>query len=278
MKKKLICCALLAGLGLAQSAAAQTYDDRWYVGAGAGIGFFDEDRDVADTEYGMIGVGKFITPHISIDAELWHSNPDINVHPFPPSFSGLDVGDRNWELMSLSIVGRYYFTSESRTWDPYIVAGIGAQEHHDGTIVYRTFPEPGFNGSRTGTDVMFMLGLGAQFDLGYPYLRAEIGARFDSDDEGQPGADLDIDEDNGDDNFIDGYLGFEFIFPIGPEAQPAPPPPPPPAKTCAELDDDGDGVNNCDDKCFSEAGSTVGPDGCPVPPPEPVMEPKPFRG
>jgi len=36
--------------------------------------------------------------------------------------------------------------------------------------------------------------------------------------------------------------------------------------TCADLDDDGDGVNNCDDRCPSTpAGTAVGPDGCPVP-------------
>ena len=51
-----------------------------------------------------------------------------------------------------------------------------------------------------------------------------------------------------------------------------------PTKTCADLDDDGDGVNNCNDKCPG-AGQGVGADGCPVPAPEPepVMEPKPFR-
>jgi hypothetical protein len=50
--------------------------------------------------------------------------------------------------------------------------------------------------------------------------------------------------------------------------------------TCSDLDDDGDGVNNCDDKCpGSPAGMAVGADGCPVPAPEPepVPEPKPFR-
>ena len=54
-----------------------------------------------------------------------------------------------------------------------------------------------------------------------------------------------------------------------------------PQKTCADLDDDGDGVNNCNDKCpGSSAGQAVGPDGCPIPAPEPepVMEPKPFKG
>ena len=34
----------------------------------------------------------------------------------------------------------------------------------------------------------------------------------------------------------------------------------------AKLDDDGDVVNNCNDKCpNSTAGQTIGPDGCPVP-------------
>ena len=44
---------------------------------------------------------------------------------------------------------------------------------------------------------------------------------------------------------------------------------------------DGDGVNNCEDKCpNSPAGEQVGADGCaiPAPAPEPVLEPKPFRG
>jgi outer membrane lipase/esterase len=53
-----------------------------------------------------------------------------------------------------------------------------------------------------------------------------------------------------------------------------------PVQTCADLDDDGDGINNCDDKCpTSASGETVGPDGCvaPAPEPEPEMAPKPFR-
>ena len=77
-------------------------------------------------------------------------------------------------------------------------------------------------------------------------------------------------------NFFGGQLGVRYTF--GSAPPPPAPPPAPPAKTCADLDDDGDGVNNCDDKCVTPAGEAVGPDGCPVPAPEPVMEPKPFRG
>ncbi|MGH8028431.1 MAG: autotransporter domain-containing protein [Arenimonas sp.] len=51
------------------------------------------------------------------------------------------------------------------------------------------------------------------------------------------------------------------------------------APDCSALDDDGDGVNNCNDTCpGSAAGQPIGPDGCAVPAAEPVMEAKPFRG
>ena len=269
MKKKLLFCALLAGIGMAQSAAAQSYDDRWYIGAGVGVGFFDNDREVSDDIYGMIGLGKMISPNISIDAELWHSNPDLNdsavVGSFPGTYPDIEVVERNWELLSLSLVGRYHFMTDNEQWHPYIALGIGAQEHHDGT--QRQPLALGFNPSRTGTDVVGLIGVGAQWDLGYPYLRAELGARLDMDDGGSD-----------DENYVDGYLGVEFIFPIGPEAAPVVETPPPPPKTCADLDDDGDGVNNCDDKCpGSTAGEGVGPDGCPVPAPEPEVAPKPYR-
>jgi len=112
MKKKLLCCALLAGIGMAQSAAAQSYDDRWYLGAGVGVGFFDSNRDASDHVYGMIGLGKMITPHISIDAELWHSNPDVasctNGSYGGPGDPGTDIEmvEANRGLNSLSVGGR----------------------------------------------------------------------------------------------------------------------------------------------------------------------------
>src|SRR5690606_3144764 len=57
------------------------------------------------------------------------------------------------------------------------------------------------------------------------------------------------------------------VVPLGPEpVAPVAPAPAPAAPSCADLDDDGDGVNNCDDKCpNSQPGQTIGPDGCPVP-------------
>ena len=74
-------------------------------------------------------------------------------------------------------------------------------------------------------------------------------------------------------------LGFRKAF--GAAAAPAPEPVAEVVQTtCSDLDDDSDGVNNCNDKCpTSAAGEAVGADGCPVPAaePEPVQEAKPFR-
>jgi outer membrane lipase/esterase len=51
-----------------------------------------------------------------------------------------------------------------------------------------------------------------------------------------------------------------------------------PTPDCSALDDDADGVNNCNDACpGSAAGQALGPDGCPAVVEEPAMEPKPFR-
>ena len=76
------------------------------------------------------------------------------------------------------------------------------------------------------------------------------------------------------------WVSYTFDW-NGGDTGPAPEPAPVlPSRTCADLDDDGDGVNNCNDKCpGSSAGQALGADGCPVPAaePEPVMEPKPFR-
>ena len=92
---------------------------------------------------------------------------------------------------------------------------VGASEHHDGT---QTLPQAlGFNKSRVGRNLGLMVGAGIQKDLGYASLRAEIGAKFDQDDEG-----------GSNDYYTDGYAGFSFLFPIGAEAAPAPEPVPEP--------------------------------------------------
>ena len=258
MKKRLLSCALLGALGMAQSAMAQDFDDRWYVTGGAGVGFFDRDRHVSDELYGTLGFGKFVTRNISIDAELWHSDPDLSYGAIPSSsIDSSSPALRNWEMLSLSVVGRYHFIQEGRDWNPYVAFGLGAQRHHDGSIYSTTI---GFAPSRAGTNLLASFGAGIQKDLGRVMMRGEVGLRYDADDNSL----------SSHTHLMDGYMGASLLVPLGAKAEPPPPPPPAapvePQKTCADMDDDGDGVNNCDDKCpASTAGQAVGPDGCPVP-------------
>jgi OmpA-OmpF porin, OOP family len=268
MKRTFISCALLAGMAMANTAMAQDYDDRWYLTAGAGYGVFDGDRNVDNEFYGTLGFGKFLTENFSLDLELWHSNPQLD-YDFDE--------ERNWELMSAALVGRYHF-GEADSWRPYLALGVGSQKHRDGT---QTQPlELGFNESRTGDSLLGIAGIGVQGDLWRGSLRAELGARYDMDDEGLDGGE-----------YVDGYAGVSFVLPLGSRdvAEPAPAAVvSTPTQTCADLDDDRDGVNNCNDRCpGSAAGEGVGADGCaipvqqPQPQPEPLPEPPPptrFRG
>src|SRR5690606_37496169 len=73
--------------------------------------------------------------------------------------------------------------------------------------------------------------------------------------------------DDGPDWFGDVLASVGVVVPLGPEpTAPVAPAPAPTAPSCADMDSDGDGVNDCDDRCpDSQPGQTIGPDGCPVP-------------
>src|SRR5690606_26244651 len=102
-------------------------------------------------------------------------------------------------------------------------------------------------------------GVGAQGDVGRVKVRTELAYRADFDD----GSFANSEEDW----FGDVLASVGVVIPLGPEpTAPVAPAPLPAAPSCADMDSDGDGVNDCDDKCpGSQAGQTIGPDGCPVP-------------
>jgi OOP family OmpA-OmpF porin len=85
-------------------------------------------------------------------------------------------------------------------------------------------------------------------------IRVEGGYRYDFDNKTQPAKS----------GYGDWFLGFSIVSRFGaPAAAPAAVATPPPAD-CSTKDSDGDGVNDCDDKCpGTPAGTIVGPDGCP---------------
>src|SRR3546814_925044 len=96
-------------------------------------------------------------------------------------------------------------------------------------------------------------------------VRAELAYRIDADNDSYAALASDPNHDDGEDWFGDILASVGVVIPLGP-APTAPVAPAPAAPSCADMDSDGDGVNDCDDKCpDSQAGQTIGPDGCPVP-------------
>ena len=259
MKKKLLCCALLGATAMmAQSAVAQDFDDRWYVSGGLGYNFQDSERETEDAPFATLGFGKMISPNWSLDFEVNYQNPKF------------DFNDDLWfSQYGASVDARYHFFQDGRKWWPYIRMGLGVQRVEE---EYDNFPNPDSPGQREDTVLAANLGVGLQADYDRFAVRGELGTRIAFDDNSVVSPDSD--------SFSDLLASITFLVKLGDLVAPVEPAPPAPVVTCADLDDDGDGVNNCDDRCpATTAGEAVGADGCPLPPPvEPAPEPIPYRG
>jgi OOP family OmpA-OmpF porin len=179
MNKKLLCAALLAGMGVAQAAAAQDFDDRWYVAGSTGVNFQDKDRGTEDSIYGTIGFGKFLNPNWSFDVEANYQNPDKTVEP-----------SLHWSQYGISADARYHFRNADSKWWPYVRMGLGWQRHEEEFVRDPAFgtPDGGFPAQHEDNNLAVNLGAGLQFDFGRVDVRTEVGTRVDFDDvQARPG-------------------------------------------------------------------------------------------
>ena len=247
MKRTLLGCALIGALGLAQIATAQDFDDRWYVTGTGGLQITDSDRGMDDNLMYGIGMGRYLSPNFAVDL-------DLNSVRMEQKGGGL-----HWNDYGFMLTGRSYFPQADRSWAPYLAYGAGMLRHEE---QYSDLAG-GKPFKRKGSNFAAQVGAGLQANYERTALRGEVLARYDADDNSFAAP-----TENG---FIDLLAQVTFLVKLGdaPAApvtqQMAPPPPPPPIPSCADLDDDGDGVNNCDDRCpDSKPGQVVGPDGCPV--------------
>ena len=254
MNKKILAAALLGGLTIAGVAGAQDFDNRWYITGGVGMNFQDNDRNTEDAPFGYLGFGKQVTPSVAVDLELNYQNP----HPTRSD-------DLNWPQYGISLDVRKFFMND-RTWRPYVVGGLGYQRHEEEyTQLLPGGMNPGIQ-ERKGGNISAKAGIGLEGRMSDRVrVRTELAYRYDGDDEAiSPNFDGSIDDK---DSFADLLASVGVVIPLGAlPAAPVPVAPTPVTPNCADLDDDGDGVNNCNDRCpGSQAGQTIGPDGCPVP-------------
>jgi OOP family OmpA-OmpF porin len=212
------------------------FDGRWYIAPTIGGMYNETDRNTNSRQfYGGLGVGKFISPNVSIEGFA-----DSSVRR-----KDAWRGGGHWGSEAVGVSGRF-FPGNFVNWRPYVMAGVLGSYH--------------WGGGDNSWSPAAQLGVGLSKVLTKNVdLRLELGYRYDLDDKSQSQYD----------GYGDWLLGLSAVIRFGePPAAPAPvvaaaPPPPP---DCSTLDDDNDGVNNCDDKCpGTAAGTIVGPDGCAKP-------------
>jgi OOP family OmpA-OmpF porin len=250
----LIALALVGG-----SAAAHAQDfGNWYIAPRIGANVPDSNRKTDTSVWGGVGVGVWVNPHLAVDFEYTMNNAGFK----DDSFRG---GNREWESIGLGVSGRWFFGDEGAQWRPYIMAGVGALRH----AAYSGFllAQQGFH--ENGWDPMVTVGGGVQYNMSERVaLRGEIAARYDHDNNTQGNLSdalgYSVPHRSG---YTDGLISVALVYNFGGHAVAAavtPAAAPPPAADCHSLDDDHDGVNNCDDRCpDTAAGTIVGPDGCP---------------
>lgn len=173
IKPTLLSTVLLAAIALPGTALAQdragTFDDRWYLTAGAGANNQDSARDTENAPTYTLGAGKFINPNWSMELELNHQNPKLNPNE-----------DLNWSQYGISLDARRHWRNEGRTWNPYALMGVGYSRSEE---EFDNFPNPDSPGERKDGYATAKLGGGVQGDFDRFSLRGELFARasFDSD-------------------------------------------------------------------------------------------------
>ena len=220
-KTKLLTLALLGGLGLAQVASAQEFDDRWYISGSVGYNLQDNDRRTDDAYAGGLGLGKFITPDWSVEGALNYQNPHFRHNH-----------DLRWSQYGISLDFRRHFISEERNWAPYILFGLGYQRSEEEYVI----PSPDSPAKREDGNLAAKLGVGLQGDFSRRVaVRAEVAYRADFDDSSfaaESGVDSSgYPHQQEESYFSDVIASVGVVIPLGPApvAAVAPPPPPPPA-------------------------------------------------
>jgi OmpA-OmpF porin, OOP family len=264
MKKNLLGLALLSAVSLSQVAVAQEYDNRWYISGSAGVLVTDQDRQLSNAPLFGIGFGKRVSPNWAFDLEYNRADPSWE-HGFVLGLEDallLSVDPSDVKIETIEATARYYFVKADRNWDPYMAFGLGYEQNDGSAIIDDTFKidfsDSGFVG-RLGAGVQTnrMKRVDVRLEAGLRYAGEKDYSADISDDAGQS-ASLDIIEG---DSFLDYYATASLLVKLGNLPVPVVAAP----ITCDTLDSDGDGVNDCNDKCpDSTAGQTIGADGCPV--------------
>ena len=233
------------GVNVGQSMA--TIDDPRITATLLGEGFTavsidDDDRDVGFKVFG----GYQFNRHFAVEGGY------VNLGEFGYTATTVPAGTLTGNIklqgVNLDLLGIVPFTDRFSAFARVGVLHAEAKDTFTSTgSVVVTNPNP------SARDTNYKYGVGLQYDV-----TEKVGLRLEAER-------YRIDDAVGNKGDID-LASLGLVVRLGPPPQTPIGPAPMPVSNCASMDDDGDGVNNCDDRCpGSQPGQAIGLDGCPVP-------------
>jgi OOP family OmpA-OmpF porin len=230
---------LLAGTTVV---SAQMIESGPYIGPAIGYYVFDSDNtnNAEDAFHYGLSAGYQFTPKLALELSYFRMGSEIKDSLLDvdgtPQVAGEDL-----DFNMFRVDGIFNFLSSR--WTPYLVIGYT-----------RLSQDPQFRYDEDDNPVDVGLGFKAAITPALS-IRSDVRGYFDEHGESDYGVNL----------------GLFYLFGKPPAPPPPPPPPPPepepepiekPIDPCT-LDEDGDGVNNCDDLCpGTPKGSKIETTGC----------------
>ena len=256
MLKKHFLAAALTGLAAFTTAQAadEFLDDRFYVAPFGTYLHGGGDRNGFDGWGGGMAIGKIINEYFNVEVKgYWQEYKGRPVGKYG------DFGRYNADLTGGTVDLQYFFFRD--TFSPYWVVGLGGQN------TSARWADPRIPNIK-GASFVFETGLGATYEILDNFLlRADVRYRLDTL-QGELGSNRPQFAARGinsrNDVFNDLLVNVGFVIPFGDKPQPIHVAA---AKVddCATRDSDGDGVNDCDDKCpGTPKGTKVDSYGCPI--------------
>jgi OOP family OmpA-OmpF porin len=225
-------------------------DDRFYL---APFGTFMQpggDRKAFGGWGGGLAIGKILNQYFNVELRGFWLGYGNNIP------QGGAIGG-NTDLTGGTVDLQYHFMrSADNPFSPYVVAALGGVNES-----WRT----GQGQGRATSQFLFQTGLGATYELADNFLlRGDVRYQLQT----APNRTLtnpvtgDVRQ-WGPDVYNDLVVNAGFVIPLGEKPQPIAAAAPAPVDDCSTRDSDGDGVNDCDDKCpGTMKGAKVDEYGC----------------